>query len=231
MRPFIIYVNDLPKASDKLHFILYADDTNISCSYEETTILMEIVHNELHKVREWFCVNKLLLNLSKTASILFRTPNRQPDPSIHSINFCGTDVPLCNSVKFIGVFIDSHLTWNDHIQSISKTISKNIGIIARLRHFLPQKTLVNLYNTLINLYLSYCALLWGGSYCSKIYPLLILQKRALRLILNYQLRHSSRDSFAKLNILPVFNIYRYQVGIFMYSWIWNTLPNIFRFTF
>ena len=43
---------------------------------------------------------------------------------------------------------------------------------------------------------------------------LVLQKRALRLILNYQLRHSSRDSFAKLDILPVFDIYRYQVGIF-----------------
>ena len=77
---FIIYVNDLPIASDKIHFILYADDTNIFCSHEDPTILMEIVHNELYKVREWFCVNKLLLNLSKTASVLFRTPNRQPDP-------------------------------------------------------------------------------------------------------------------------------------------------------
>ena len=95
---FIIYINDLFKASDKLHFILYADDTNIFCSHDDARTLIQTVNTELYKVREWFNLNKLLLNVNKTASVLFSTPNRPPDPSIHSINFCGTEVPLSNSV-------------------------------------------------------------------------------------------------------------------------------------
>ena len=228
---FIIYINDLCKASDKLHFILYADDTNIFCSHEDPQTLMHIVSNELSKVRIWFCANKLLLNVNKTASILFSTPNRLPVPSIHSIHFCDTEVPLCKSVKFLGVLIDSHLTWIDHIQAISKSISKGVGIIARLRHYLPRKILVTLYNSLIHPHLSYCALLWGGTYCSRIYPLLVLQKRALRLIANYHPSQTTRDLFTKLSILHVFDIHRYQIGIFMYSWCNGIIPNIFKSMF
>lgn len=63
---FITYVNKLSKASDKLHFILRANDTNIFCFHDNPTTPMEIVRNKLCKVREWFCANKLLLNLNKT---------------------------------------------------------------------------------------------------------------------------------------------------------------------
>ena len=38
-------------------------------------------------------------------------------------------------------------------------------------------------------------------------------------------------SFAKLNILPGFDIYRYQIGIFMYPWVKNIFPNVFSHTF
>lgn len=109
---FIIYINDLCKASDKLRFILYVDDTNIFCSHKDPTTLMHIVSNKLFKVRTWFCANKLLLNVNKTASILFSTPNRLPVPPIRSTDFCGTEVPLCKSVKFCSYRQAPYLEWS-----------------------------------------------------------------------------------------------------------------------
>lgn len=84
--------------------------TRIFCSHDDAKTLMQTVNTELQKVRKWFYVNKLLLNINKTASVLFSTPNRLPDQFIHNDNFCGTAVPLSNSVNFLGVHTNRHLT-------------------------------------------------------------------------------------------------------------------------
>lgn len=93
----------------------------------------------------------------------------------------------------------------------------------------PERPWLFVYNTSINPCLFCCALLCGGSYCFEISPLLIFQRRDSHLILNYQPLHSSCDSFAKLNTLPVFDISSLP------SWYFHvlqyTLPDIFWFTF
>ena len=68
---FIIYVNDLYRATDKLHIISYADDTNIFYSNPDLCHLFDVVQEEFTKVYRWFCVNKLSLNVKKTTSVLF----------------------------------------------------------------------------------------------------------------------------------------------------------------
>ena len=57
-----------------------------------------------------------------------------------------------------------------------------IGILARLRHFVPTETLLMIYRSLILPYLSYGRCVWGLVAKSYINKLLVLQKRALRLI-------------------------------------------------
>ena len=64
-------------------------------------------------------------------------------------------------VKFLGVLIDKHLTWKQHIDYNSSKISKIIGPIARLRHHVPFKPLLEIYPSLIFPYL-YCGIAaWG----------------------------------------------------------------------
>ena len=58
-------------------------------------------------------------------------------------------------VKYLGVLIDENLSWKHHINYISTKISKGIGIIARLRHLVPRTTLLNIYCSLIEPYISY----------------------------------------------------------------------------
>ena len=58
-------------------------------------------------------------------------------------------------IKYLGVLIDKYLSWKYHIDSIVTKISKNVGLIAKLRHFAPQPILLNIYKSLTHPYLSY----------------------------------------------------------------------------
>ena len=67
-------------------------------------------------------------------------------------------------VKYLGVYIDCHLTWHDHIDYICGKISKNINIIVKLKHHVSKATLISLYYSLICPYLIYACTLWGNNY-------------------------------------------------------------------
>ena len=64
-------------------------------------------------------------------------------------------------VKYLGVLIGSNLSWKYHVDYVALKISKIVGIITRLRHFVPLHTLLCIYRSLIYPYLSYGISAWG----------------------------------------------------------------------
>ena len=68
---FLIYINDLPNSSTLVHYILFADDTNVFLSHASYDQLFELANQELKAASDWFKANKLSPNLSKTNFILF----------------------------------------------------------------------------------------------------------------------------------------------------------------
>ena len=70
---FLIYINDLPNASQKLKFYLFADDTNIYFESSDLSNLIKIVNRELRSVKKWLDANKLSLNIDKTNYIIFHS--------------------------------------------------------------------------------------------------------------------------------------------------------------
>ena len=64
-------------------------------------------------------------------------------------------------IKYLAVLIDSNLTWKYHISHVASKISRDAGIIARLRHFTSFSTLEHVYRSLIYPYLSYGLVAWG----------------------------------------------------------------------
>ena len=132
--------------------------------------------------------------------------------------------------KFLGVIIDENLTWKNHIDELATKISKNIGIMNRLKHYLPSKILLTLYNSFVSPYLNYSILTWGNS-PTKCNKLLILQKRAVRIISNADYRDHSAPLFAKFNILQCNDLYFLNLGKFMYKSMHNLLPSCFNSCF
>ena len=74
-------------------------------------------------------------------------------------------------IKYLGVLIDENLSWKNHLDCVITKISKTIGMIAKLRHFVPSFVLTNIYKYLILPYLTYGIIAWGNaskSYLNKI---------------------------------------------------------------
>ena len=60
-----------------------------------------------------------------------------------------------DNFNFLGIIINKHLNWRPHLDNIGKKISKTIGILAKLKHFLSVSTLKIMYDSLIASHLNY----------------------------------------------------------------------------
>src|SRR6218665_2891444 len=227
---FLLYINHLAMVSPLLKFISFADNTNVFLSHNSLEKLFEIMNAELIKISEWFNTNRLSLNSDKTNYIVFCSTHRRMT-SNNTLYINNTPLVQTDSSKFLGVLIDSHLTWKDHIMLVTKKVSKSIGIIARIKHCIHHKILLKLYYTLIFPYLSYCNIIWGSNYKTRLYNLFILQKRAIRLICNLPRFSSTKASFCKLNLLTLNNINKYQILLFMFCYHHSLLPKTINIHF
>ena len=184
---FLIYVNDIYKASNKLEFFLFADDTNLLYANKNLRSLETVMNDELLKIVDWLTANKLSLNVKKTNYIIFHPYQKRLNYDVN-IKILDSRVNKYFNlerkeyVKYLGVMIDNHLSWKHHINYVALKISRNIGILSKLRHFVPPKTLFGIYNSLIFPYLSYGLVAWGQAAKTHLEKLLTLQKRAVRLI-------------------------------------------------
>ena len=104
---FIIYINDFCKSSDKLSFILFADDTNLFFSHRNPHTLVETINIELFKISQWIRANKLSLNFSKTKFMLFSKSIDSLPLNIVFDNNILENVPI---IKFLGVIVDNKLS-------------------------------------------------------------------------------------------------------------------------
>ena len=69
-------------------------------------------------------------------------------------------------VRYLGVIIDNNLSWKQHIDHVAIKISRTVGLICKLRHFLPRHTLLTIYRSLVTPYLTYGLTAWGQAYKS-----------------------------------------------------------------
>ena len=118
-----------------------------------------------------------------------------------------TSLECKDHVKYLGVLLDSHLSWKYHIDNVALKISRIIGVIARLRHLVPFTTLLSIYRSLILPYLSYGLAAWGQAAKSHLQKILVLQKRVLRLMYFSEPRAHAVPLFTSSKILPLNMLY------------------------
>ena len=237
---FLIYVNDIYMSSDKLNFYLFADDTNLLYADKSLKSLESVVHSELIKVYNWLTAIKLTLNVNKSNYVIFRPYQKRIDYLVDIKNYDHNTKSFISLeskdyVNYLGIIIDAKLTWKPHIDYIALKISKTIGIISRLRHFVPTNTLLNIYRSLISPYLQFGIALWGGQAANiHMDKLLKLQKRALRLIYFSDYKTHAVPLFIHSNNLPVNMIFLKSIMDIMHDLYNNVtsskISNLFTFT-
>jgi len=115
----------------------YADDTQLYMTVRPSALTA--VSECVEDVARWFLENGLLLNPAKTEAVLFGTKaQRDKIPSARGIDITGTVVPFRNSVKLLGVTLDSVLTMDRHVTEVIRSCSYHTRA---LRHIRPLLTL------------------------------------------------------------------------------------------
>ena len=91
-----------------------------------------MINNELDEINNWILSNKICINAHKTKYILFSYKNTAHVPPILIGN------SKLNSLKFLGIMVDEHLTFKNHVHySISNKLSRPVSILNKLKFFLP----------------------------------------------------------------------------------------------
>ena len=214
---FLLYINDLPNISEKLKFYLFADDTNIYLEADDLNILERTMNKELVKLHEWLCINRLSLNVSKTNFVIF-TPPKKPKINV-TILINKEAIDEEQYVKYLGVLIDSKLTFKFHIDELKKKISRAIGVLYKLRPYVPIRVLCNVYYAIIYPFLLYGIVIWGNADGYLIKPIHILQKKFVRMAtfndgfqnIRGPLAHTP-PLFRQLKLLTIYDIYKLQLG-------------------
>ena len=157
-------MNDIYHTSKLLNFILFADDTTDFYLNSNVDTLYDTINDELIEVSNWFKFNKLSLNASKTNLMFIGTPNqtKQVNDSRH-IHLDGCKLTRVTEAKFLDALplVQILRGYPISIASVRKC-SKSLGVLNKIKHFILEKHMYQIYSSLIMSYLNYGILLRGS---------------------------------------------------------------------
>ena len=221
---FLIYINDIQSASSLFRFIKYADDTALFCTFVYNNCKISDINSNLQDVYQWLCINKLSINITKTKFMIFQSRQKYLQNSDIQIKIKNKPVGQVCSFNFLGIILDQHLNWNEHINHTSITISRYVGIFCKLKHYLPLYILRTLYNSLVLPQLTYRILAWGTNQLH----LFKLQKKAIRIVTNSKFNEHTEPLFKALNLLKLEDLYKLSILKFYFKYCHNLLPFHFQ---
>ena len=175
---FIIYINDIHKASS-LQCIHYADDTTLFSKCNNLDDLIDFTNTELVHMDKWVCANKLSLNINKTA---FSICSTKAVTDVRRVKIRNVEINLVNSFKFLGITIDSNLSFSSHYQNVCDKTLRSSSVLSKLAYYVPRLILKKLYQTVIYPHLNYGFEIQGNSRKTGIKRLQRIQNKCIKII-------------------------------------------------
>ena len=224
---FLLFINDLPNCCPTGKVRIFADDTNVFFHCNSTEELIEtatIIMTELHS---WFSANKLTLNTDKSSFTIFKTKQKIINNLPAYIEFLDSKIERTSYVKYLGVFIDEHLTWDIHINEICTKLKSLFHIFYNIRDYLSIDNIKTIYYTLIYSRIKYGITLYGQAGLTKVKRIQTLQNQLLKVLLGKKYRFPTDDLHQELNILKVEDITNQEILSFVHNYFANKLPSAF----
>ena len=149
----------------------FAGDTFITFASKNIKTIETVMNYELKLASQWMKLNKLSLNTDKTKLIFFHSRYESLNSNHLSIKLDKVKLYPIDHVKYLGMFLDNHLSWDYHINQVSK----------KLRHNAPLKTVLLVYHAIFYSHLNYGCTVWGLSHDKYVDKIRILQKNVCEL--------------------------------------------------
>ena len=179
---FLIFINDMPNSSCVFKFNLFADDSTVSHAFDRGEVELNnvIINDELEKLYRCLVANRLAINGSKTKYRFFVYRNRF---TLINVKMGDDIIEVPDSTRFLGVVLDSSLSFTGHIDNMCARLVKTIGLIYKVRNRFPIEILIKLYHSLVYPQFLYAIEAYYGTTMQNINKLFVIQKRAIRTII------------------------------------------------
>lgn len=180
---FLIFVNDLPDVVTKCSINLYADDTTIYYSDRDPVKVQSVLNTDLDLIANWIKINGLPINVAKTQFMILSRRAMKPENSSIKIELQGTEITKTDTIKYLGLLIDSNLSWKSHTDYVRRKSLAAIACIRRFSRYLPVLTRKILFSSLVLPHLDYCSVVWHSCNSSISQKVEQVQNYGMRVIL------------------------------------------------
>ena len=159
---FLCYINDMP-ISIKCKLMLYADDSALLVSGNDSNEIAQILSGELESCKNWLVNNKLSLHLGKTESILFGSKKRLNDVNNFEVKCDNVAIKNVTTVKYLGLKLNNNLSGDIIVDEIVKKANSRLSFLYRYKDSLNEKCRKILCSALIQCHFDYCCSAWFSS--------------------------------------------------------------------
>ena len=144
---FLLYINDLHVAIKHCKVRHFADDTNLLIINKSLKRLNRLLNVDLKNFTNWFNANRISLNVSKTELIIFKRKRKPQDFNI-KIKLSRKRLYPTDSVKYLGVKIDSKLNWTSHVNATATKLNRANAMLYKVSDFVNANILKSIYYAL-----------------------------------------------------------------------------------
>ena len=212
---FLIFTNDLYQHLNHCASILFADDTTLYKTHRNLNFLKWCIQDDMHTLTDWFRANRLTLNVEKTICLLFQQSGSCKELEL---NIDTVTIKTSKETKFLGMWMDRHLTWSTHIQRLTTKLKHNVNLLKHGNRLMTTHCKRLVYFAHIQSHLQYGILLWGNNLSSEqLNKLLRIQESCLEYI-------DPNSGFKDNKILRVDSLIELENSKFGYKLIHGLLP-------
>lgn len=211
---FSIYLNNLLNLNTTGTIISFADDTVIVYEDNNWHDLKEKVESDMPHIIEWFNHQLLTINYEKTKFMTF-TAYRNHLPNFNTLDIRDNEliinVSRTDTIKYLGVIIDSHMRWDVHTENVTKTLRSMLFKFKYLSKLLDIHQLRIIYFALVESRIQYAILSWGGVAAAHLRKLETIQKRILKIMYGKEPTFPSNLLFSLAKICDVRQTFLYNI--------------------
>ncbi len=230
---FVCYINDIEK---HLHYstpFLFADDTVLLVDGISVEDIGNKRNTDLSILTRYFAANKLQLNAKKTKSILFRSTQKFKSNNELLLNVGIDEIEQVDSFKYLGVFVDAHLTFKSHLDHITKKSKQRTSVLWRMRGFISKNLALQLFKSLIKPLYTYCDFVYDGCSMMVAKQFEVLQNAGLKAVSGAPGRFSASALRNELGITTLTQSHKESTCIELYKLLEGkgpqSLVNEFRY--
>lgn len=220
---FNIYVNDMCTAVSDCILYQYADDTLLLTRHLSYPKSIEMLQRSSNQLMEWFNRNLLDINISKTKLVCFHNPLKVISLNVpfflHTSEciLCHCDqIPYSDTVKYLGILLDSDLSWNSHLTKICSQLRSVSCLLYHIKTFMPLGVRKHIAYSLAYSKLRYGITIFGQ--CSNLWQTKVnsILKGILRNVC-YNLTSSNLNFFQML-LMPDFRSLFLETVVLNHNW-------------